>query len=416
VTHRADVAILGGGPAGAALAILLAEQGCDVALFEQHTFPRFHIGESLIPAVNRTLARLGVLDRLDRHGFPRKHGVQFFNQTTPTRPFYFREATDAALHSTWQVERSEFDAMLLQRAREVGARVHTSARVAVAGDSGGAFAVSVVARQGCERTIDARIFVDASGQHGVLARRCSGWRRMPELHNAAVFAHYRHVDLDPGIDAGSTLVYRLDAAAWLWLIPLPDVVSIGIVAPPARLHDLGKSPEAILAAAIAASPLLAARLRRARRATPVRTARDFTYRAHRDGGRGWLLIGDALGFIDPIYSTGLFLALRSAEQAAPAIVAALASGSAPPDLAGFARDYDIAFDRFLTLVRAFYCDAFHFGAFARQGERRRGLVDMLTGDVSTAAAVDVVQAVASDLEALGRGQHSGPRVARGGPR
>ncbi|MEM7200910.1 MAG: tryptophan 7-halogenase [Planctomycetota bacterium] len=388
-----DVVVIGGGPAGAAAAALIAQAGYEVDIYERETFPRFAVGESLIPAVNLTLERLGVLGEMDRRGFTRKHAVQFYTAKGPGRPFYFSEVEDPRMHHTWQVLRSDFDAMLLDHAALAGAHVHAQTQVLDAvEDADGISGVRVRHHDGTESAVPARAVVDASGQQSLLARRF-GRTHIEGLENTAVYAHFHDVRLDSGIDAGSTLIYRLNRRSWLWLIPVPGAVSIGLVAPAQGISSYGPTPEAILTAAIAASPDLQERMRNAQRATPVRAARDFSYRANCDGGAGWLLIGDSLGFIDPIYSTGLFLSMRSAEIGAAAVIDGLRDERPRGEFAGFSAEYQKAFDRFLVLVDAYYDEQFGFGDFARDPQHRQGLVDLLTGVVDTHAAGTVANAL-----------------------
>ena len=395
-----DAIVIGAGPAGSTAACLLARQGRSVALFDRDAFPRFHVGESLIPAVNLTLGRLGVLDKVDALRSPRKHGVQFYSQKGPSRPFYFSECEDARLHQTWQVLRSDFDAMLVDEARSLGVDVATGTEVLDVVADGDAVAGAVVRGPGGQEmeTVGSRAVIDASGLHGVVTKRFGERELLDDLKNVAVFSHFEGVRVDEGIDAGSTIVFKIDAASWIWFIPLPDAVSIGVVTAADRVQKFGSVPEEILSNAIAASPHLAERMVDARRTRDVAVVRDFSYLARREGGPGWLLAGDALGFLDPVYSSGLFLSMLSAEHAADAVHTAL-DGADAPDFTGYAKDYRVAFQRFLPLVRAFYADGFRFGPLAEEPRKRRGLVDMLIGSVGTPEAIEVSEAIAAMLSA-----------------
>lgn len=397
MTHSTDVIVVGGGPAGATASALIAKAGYQVSLLEAQAFPRFHVGESLIPAVNLTLERLGVLDRMNDYRFPNKHGVQFFSPKGPGRPFYFSEATDPRMHQTWQVLRSDFDAMLLDTAVANGVTTFMGTRALEAlRDGDRVTGIRATNGHGEEMRFDARVVIDASGQGGVVAKRLSRRVGVADLENLSVFAHYSNAHIDDGIDAGSTLIFRLDAKSWLWFIPLPDVVSVGLVAPSKAIWSFGDEPESVLDNAIAACPHLMQRLEEASRTTDVHVARDFSYVAQDEGGEGWLLAGDALGFIDPVYSSGLFLAVHSAELAADAIDAAFKAGG-DPRFDGYAGAYRSNWDRFLSIVRAYYTEGFHFGPIAKNAEGRQGLVDILTGDVGTPSADRVAKEIAATL-------------------
>jgi len=257
--------------------------------------------------------------------------------------------------------------------------------------------VEVQNPDGSKETIESRVVVDASGQQGLLVRKFGGRTILPDLQNASVYSHYSQARRDEGLDAGSTLIYRIDTDSWLWFIPLPETVSIGLVTPAQKLTSFGGSRDEILDNAIAASEPLSARLTRAKRTIDVLAARDYSYRTSRDGGRGWILVGDALGFIDPIYSTGLYLALRSAELATEAITTALGDGEETPSFTGFSRAYQAAFDQFHVLVKAFYSHHVRFGELAKDPGHRQGLIDMLTGITTTADAVNVTNALRASL-------------------
>ena len=384
MTRDTDVLVFGAGPSGATVATLVAQAGYRTRLLDAQTLPRFTVGESLVPAVNWVLERLGVLCRMDGRGFPRKRGVRFFSAGSPTRPFHFTESPDPRLHETWHVLRSDFDLLLVENARHHGVLLQDRTTVIDILESDGAVG-GVVVRDaaGREHPITARFVVDASGQSSLLARRLGERTAIAGLENASVFSHYRNVALD-GLTEDLTLIFRLDHAAWFWWIPLPDdVVSIGYVGPAERFAGLGETPTAMLAAAIAQCEPIRTRLRAAEQVLEPRVVRDFSYRAQRDGGPGWALVGDALAFLDPVYSSGLYLALLSGEQAADALIADFRRGIDRPDLQGFSARYQFAFQQFLAIVRAFYAESFHFGAYAKDSDRRQGLVDILTGNVAT---------------------------------
>lgn len=402
-----DVVVIGGGPSGAALATHVARAGLRVALFEKYEFPRFHIGESLVPAVNPMLERLDILHELDELGFPQKHGVQFFSPKGPSRPFYFSESSDPSMSQTWQVVRSDFDASLFANAKRAGVHAQTGTEVLSVHErreADGQRTVTGVRIRDANgaRDVAARVVVDATGQRGLLGRTLGGRSVLSGLENSSVYAHYKNVPLDSGLDKGSTQIHRLADRSWLWFIPLRDTVSIGLVAPAARIMSYGKGLTEILDNTLAMSEPLTERLASAERTTEVRSARDFTYRAQTDGGRGWLLVGDSLGFIDPMYSTGLFLSLLSSELGAKAICDGLLRSDTKtgdtktddvPDLRGFSTEYQAAFDQFLVLVRAFYREGFQFGPVARDDELRQGLVDLLTGIVGTPGADKVTRCI-----------------------
>lgn len=402
-----DVLVAGGGPAGAAAATILSQHGRRVLLVERSAEPQFKLGESLQPATYHPLKRLGMLERMRSSHFPRKHSVQFVSPDGRySQPFYFSEVDAHESAQTWQVLRSEFDQMLLDNAAEHGAEVHRGVSVREAifeGDQ--ATGARLRLADGGRVDVAARVFVDATGQSVRLARRLGLCHMEPRLKHASIFTHYEGARRDPGLDGGATLVLKSERPeAWFWFIPLPDDrASIGVVAPVESLiHDRSSDPEVVFAEEIERCPAVAERLASARRIRPVEVTRDFSYSTSRQAGDGWVLIGDAGGFIDPIYSTGVYLALKSGEMAADAIHAALAEDDlSGQSLGRFSEEYRRGVEALRTLVYAYYHPDFSFSRFLERHPDCRGqLIDMLIGNVYDKPIDGVIAALQDSMATL----------------
>jgi flavin-dependent dehydrogenase len=403
-----DVIVIGGGPAGAATATLLAQQGRDVLLLEREKFPRFRVGESLMPAVYWSLERLGVLDKMTRSPFPRKHSVQFFlKDGRPTSPFYFADAEPHVSSVTWQVDRLEFDQMLLDHAAESGVEVRQQVAVReVLFEGPRAIGVRAAGDGGGDEEIGAKVIVDASGQSALLSRRLGLKEIDPKLKNAAVFTRYRGSVRDSGIDAGATIIlHTRNEDSWFWFIPLPDdLTSIGVVG---SLEYLVKSrvpnPEQVLEEELALCPALQDRIRDAERVAPVRVLRDFSYVSERLAGDGWIMAGDAFGFLDPIYSSGVFLALKSAEYAADAIDRAFTKDDfSAASLGRFGPRFIAGMEALRRVVYAFYSRDFSFARFLKRFPQfRDDVVHVLTGNVYRRPVDDLIEALDRELPSRG---------------
>lgn len=320
-----DVAVIGGGPGGSTVATHLARGGLSVALFEREPFPRFKVGESLVPATMLLLQRLGALDSVARGGFQVKYGASFLDQETGLgHDFYFLQGMPWP-NWTYNVPRAQFDAILLEHSRKQGVAVYQPATVTRVGfDADGVDMRVETAGESADYR--ARFLVDASGRDAFLASRQGRRERIPNLGKVALFAHYRSADRFPGIEEGNIRIYLFDGG-WFWWIPFTnDVTSIGAVLHARTVRAHAGTLDALFEAMVQRCHAVRDRLGRAERVTPVHRVANFSYVNRPVVGDRFLAVGDAITFIDPIFSSGVFIAMRSSELAAEAILAAFASG------------------------------------------------------------------------------------------
>lgn len=382
-----DAVIVGGGPAGSAAAAVLAEKGRSVLVLEREKFPRYHVGESLMPYCYFPLARLGLAEKMKASHFPKKYSVQFVNSDgRVSQPFYFFQHLAHEASTTWQVLRSEFDQMLLDNARAKGAEVleETAAREAIRED-GVVCGVRAVGKDGAARDFRARITLDASGRDTLSATR-NGWKlRDPYLDKIAIWTYYTGAMRDPGIDEGATTVAYLPEKGWFWYIPLPgDQVGVGVVAEKQYLYGAGeRDPGAIFEREIGRNLWIERHLEPGRRTEPYRVTGEFSYRARRCAEDGLVLVGDALAFLDPVFSSGVFLALRSGEMAADAADSALASGDvSAARFESYGAEFTRGLEAMRKLVYAFYDQEFSFRSFLKAHPGMKGdLTDCLIGNL-----------------------------------
>jgi flavin-dependent dehydrogenase len=403
--RETDVIVIGGGPGGSTVSTLIAKQGRRVHLFEREKFPRFHIGESLIPQTYHVLKRLDMLPKMKGSHFVKKYSVQFVNQRGRlSEPFYFIDHKPHESSQTWQVRRSEFDHLLLNNAREHGVHVHEGARVLeVLFEGDRAVGVRVKLEDGGEHEVRAPVVVDASGQSSMLIDRLNLREWDPVLKKAAVWTYWKGAFRDTGRDEGATLVVQTEGkTGWFWYIPLhDDIVSVGVVAGYDYLFQNRptRELEAIYFEEVAKAPGIQPRIKNATRCDVFRAQKEYSYRAKKAAGNGWVLVGDAFGFLDPLYSSGVLLALTSGSMAADAICEGLAKGdTSAAQLGKWEEPFVRGMERMRRLVCEFY-DGFSFGRFVRKHpDLKDRVTDVLIGDVFK-DDVDVLWPLMDELRA-----------------
>src|SRR2546422_1818378 len=323
-----DALVVGGGPGGSSSASFLARGGKRVLILEKERFPRFHIGESLLPYNRRLFADMGVLETLEREGFPLKTGAQFHvGNGSKCLKLVFRNGHYTREATAFQVERARFDHLLLQHAQKSGAEVREGFAV-TRFDNTSPDLVTVAARDnaGQPRTFRARFLIDASGR-GNFTGNQQGIRVVhPRLKKLSVFGHFAGVRLDEGEARGDTTIVRLEDK-WFWIIPLSmEKVSIGCVMDQAEFAALKQSPEQVFHGIVQSSAVLRERMNNARLVRPMQTTGDFSYRNRRFVDRRLIRVGHAAGVMVPILSAGVYLAMYSGRLAAQAVIESLATG------------------------------------------------------------------------------------------
>jgi len=408
-SNSPQVIVIGGGPAGSTASTLIAQQGIKVQLFERERFPRFHIGESLIPETYWVLKRLDMLPKMRASRFVKKYSVQFVSQKGKlSEPFYFMEHKPHECSQTWQVLRSEFDQLMLQNAQEHGVEVHRGVRVLdVIFDGDRAVGVEIQDENGTRGTIRSDVIVDASGQSSLIMNKLKLRQWDPILKKAALWTYFEGAYRDTGRDEGATLVLQTQGKnGWFWYIPLHNnVISVGVVAgfdylfkgrgpsvlagspdPATQWHGQETVPqqnfETIYQEELARCPAVRERVAIGKQVERFRAAKEYSYRSSRVTGDGWVLVGDAFGFLDPLYSSGVLLALKSGSLAADAVVEGLQKGdTSAAQLGKWGPGFIQGMDRMRRLVCEYY-DGFSFGQFVRRHPRFKGhLTDLLIGDL-----------------------------------
>ena len=309
---RCDVLVIGGGPGGATISALLAERGRNVVLVEKARHPRFHIGESLLPLNMPLFEKLGVAEEVKRIGMP-KYGAEFVSpwHGKPVT-FDFADALDKSFPSAYQVRRSEFDHILFRNAVRKGATAVEACRVTGVEFRPGGAVVTARREDGPERKWQTKFVVDASGRDTLLANQFGIKRRNKKHNSAAIFGHFSGATRLPGKAEGNISLFWFDHG-WFWFIPLSDgATSVGAVCWPYYMKSRQTAPERFFLDTIALCPALADRLRDATLISPVTATGNYSYQVARAAGRNYLMLGDAFAFIDPVFSTGVLLAMHGA--------------------------------------------------------------------------------------------------------
>lgn len=354
-----DAVVCGGGPGGSTAASFLAKQGLSVLLLERERFPRFHIGESLLPFNLPVFERLGFMEKLKASGPQVKYGARFYHQGTEmTRFVKFARAMDGSPASAFQVKRADFDKLLLDHARGLGATVHEEARVEdVLFEGERACGVMVKLKGDTEaRRVKARVVIDATGRDALLSRRLGGRVKDVELDRSAAFAHYSGFRRAEGPEGGDIVIFTTPDG-WWWLIPFSDgSVSVGIVMPSSSFKTRTGTVERLFEDRVASTPEVKALLDGFSRLGEIRAIPDYSYTTPRFAGDGFCLVGDAACFLDPVFSTGVLLAMTSGEMAANAVARALKTKGRVDgqDFREMERYYRGAISRFSSFVHAFY--------------------------------------------------------------
>lgn len=385
MTCQCDVLVVGGGPAGSTISALLAEQGWSVHVLEKDPHPRFHIGESLLPQSLPMLKKLGVLPEVEKIGIIKYGAEMISHHHGRAQMFYFAKALDASQPYAFEVKRSEFDSILIKNAAAKGAHIHEGVRAErVTFQSGKPSIVHATDRNGYPLAWETKFVVDASGRDTFLSGQVEGKQRSAKHNSAAIFGHFEGVTRLSGKDEGNITAAWHDHG-WLWIIPFKDgTTSVGVVCWPDYLRSRQVPLDQFLMDTLTLSPPIAQRMKGAKLLTPVYAAANFSYRRTTMSGEGYLMVGDAFAFIDPIFSSGVHLALNSAMMGADVVEAHLAgSPEYAARLRNFERTVRRGIDTFSWFIHRFTQPAFRdlFLSTTRPPKMEQAVLSLLAGDV-----------------------------------
>ncbi len=384
-----DALIIGGGPAGCSAAYILAEHGHRVLVLEREKFPRYHIGESLIPFTYGPLERLGLVARMRRSHFQQKYSVLFVQPDgRASQPFYFFNRYDReTVAQTWQVLRSEFDQMLMDHARGRGAEVLEETVVKeLLREGEKVVGVRAELKSGEVAEFRAPITLDCTGKEAFSSVR-NGWRmKDPYLNKIAVWTYYKGSKREPGIDEGQTTVAYVPHKGWFWHIPQHnDMVSVGVVAEGKYLtRDGVRDPKAIFHREVEENLWIKDHLSVGASTGDYYLTSEYSHHARHCGSDGLLLVGDAFAFLDPVFSSGLMLALKSGVMVGDEIHRALLENDfSPARFADYATQMRQGVENMRKLVYAFYDPKFSFkDVIMKYPDAAGEITDCLSGDVN----------------------------------
>lgn len=387
--RKCDVVVVGGGPAGCAAAAVLADQGHDVVVLEREKFPRYHVGESMIPFTYPSLERIGMIPKLKRSAFIKKYSVQFVSPSgKASQPFYFFNRYDKeTIAQTWQVLRSEFDQMMMDNARERGADVLEETEVTAFLQQDGVYhGVRARSSDGTETDFHASITIDATGREAMAATR-NAWRRGdPKLNKVAVWTYFDGAGREAGLDEGATTIGFIPDKGWFWYIPQHNNrISVGVVADGKYLTRDGlRDPKAIFEREIPQNKWIAEHVALGHCTGQFWLTGEYTFRSEYSAADGLVLAGDAFGFLDPVFSSGLMIALKSGVAAADAVNEALQAGDYSANrFQGYGRMMVEGIENMRRLVYAFYDPNVSFKTVVdKYPEMNGALTDCLSGDVN----------------------------------
>ncbi len=380
-----DCIVLGGGPAGSTGATFVAKAGFSTLLLERSSFPREHVGESLMPESYWTFEKLGILDQLNQSRFRKKVGVQFVTHDgRESQPFFFRSRHDHDSSQTWHVERAEFDNLLFENAAKHGAECLQETRVLeVLFDGDQAVGVKLQTADGQQHTIHSKVVLDATGQQSIIANQLGLKEINPDLRKAGIWRHYRGGEVDTSGGGVKTIIlHTCDKQAWFWYIPQSNnIVSVGCVGDADYLLKGRGKPEEVFEEELTKCEGVISRLNGAEALDDLAIAKEFSYTTTQSAGDGWTLAGDAWGFIDPVYSSGVYFACESAQRASQCIIDALRMEEPTQErLGAWCEEFAEGTKWVRKLVHAFYSGEFRVGRFVKQYPEHSGaLTDLLVG-------------------------------------